>query len=184
MLRFEFEPGQIEKLTAELQLTPRQAKAALNRALRRTAGTMRKRAERELKSELDIRKVAFLRRRLKEVRLTRKGFEGIKLWFGENDMAVSALRGRIKDSGAGAEFAGKVGRRTFKNGFVRRGKYGRTIFQREGSKRLPINEAKMPVQAQMDNIIEWDLFSDVLEVLWKNFERDMLARAKFLVGRQ
>lgn len=182
MVRLEIDARQIATLIAELGLTERQAKAAMSRAVRRTAATLRRRAEKSLKSELDIRKMNYLRRRLKSLRLERTGFEGIKIWFGENAMPMSALRGSIRKTKDGARFSGKAGTQDVPGGFVDRGKYGRTIFKRRGSARLPIDEQDVPVKTQMDALIEGELFADTLNLLWTYFERDMLARARHGVG--
>lgn len=182
MLKFSLDTVAIESLTNELGLTDRQTRAALSRAVRRTAGTLRKRAERELKSELDVRKVAYLRRRLKSFRLTRSGVEGARLWFGENPMFISGLRGSIKKTKDGAVFDGRAGRQEFDGGFIVKGKYGRTIMTRKGKDRLPIAEGTVPVKDQMDGLVESQLFADCLEILWANFEREMSARARFAVG--
>lgn len=182
MIKLAIDAKRIGDLITELGLTERQAKAALSRAVRRTAATLRRRAEKELKSELDVRKVAYLRRRLKQISLSRSGFEGVKLWFGQNPMYITGLRGKVSKTAEGAGFAGKAGSAEFPGGFIVKSRYGRTIMTRKGKERLPITEGTIPVQAQMDAIVEGDLFADCLEILWANFERDMLARAKFGVG--
>lgn len=182
MIRLEIDGKQITALINELGLTERQAKAAMSRAVRRAAATLRRRAEKSLKSELDIRKMNYLRARLKSLRLQRTGFEGLRMWFGENDMPMSALRGRVTKTADGARFAGKAGTRDVEGGFISKAKFGRTIFKRVGAKRLPIEEQRVPVKEQMDALIEGELFAGVLELIWKNFERDMLARARHGVG--
>lgn len=189
MLHFDIDAKQIGNLITELGLTEKQAKFALGRALRRTATTLRVKSERGLKSELDVRKLAYLRRRLRVSKFNRANFEGARLWYGTNDMPVSALRGRIKESGDGATFNGKAGSHSYPGGFVaksRRGwtKNARTIFERKGKKRLPIAEAQLPVQDRMNIFIEDEVFDQMNEIFWKHFERDMLARAKYGVGQR
>lgn len=188
-LRFDFDAEQIGNLITELGMTERQAKYALSRALRRTAGTLRRMSERGLKSKLDVRKTTYLRRRLKFSRFSRASFEGARLWFGANDMPVSALRGKVKETSGGASFSGKAGQHTFDDGFVAKSRRKwtggrRTILVRKGKKRLPIREAELPVKDEMDVFIEDEVFDQVNEIFWKHFERDMLARAQFGVGQR
>lgn len=184
MLQFDFDAKQIGNLITELGLTEKQAKFALSRALRRTAATLRRMSERGLKSELDIKKLAYLRRRLRFSRFSRGTFEGARLWYGANDIPVSALRGRIKKTGKGASFSGKAGSEEFAGGFVRKSRrgWGRTIFVRKGKKSHPIGEVELPVKDKMDIFVEDEVFDQINDIFWKHFERDMTARAKYGVG--
>ena len=189
MLHFDLDAKQIGNLITELGLTEKQAKFALGRALRRTATTLRVKSERGLKSELDVRKLAYLRRRLRFSQFSRANFAGARLWYGTNDMPVSALKGRIKETGDGATFSGKAGSHAYPGGFVaksKRGwtKNGKTIFTRKGKKRLPLAEVQLPVKDRMDVFIEDEIFDQINEIFWKHFERDMLARARFGVGQR
>lgn len=184
-LYFDIDASQIRGLIDELGVTEKQAKFSLSRALGRTASTLRRMSERGLKSELDIKKMAYIRRRLKSIGFRSSSFSGTKLWYGFNDMPVSALRGRVQKTGQGAGFSGKAGSKDFKGGFLaksRRG-YGKTIFVRKGAARLPIEEAEMPVKDRMDVFVEDKIFTEVEEIFWKHFERDMKARARFGVGQ-
>lgn len=180
MIHFELDAKQIGTLVTELGVTEKQAKFALSRALNRTAATLRRMSERGLKSELDIKKLSYLRKRLKSIRFKRANFDGMKLWYGLNDMPVSALRGRITAARKGAQFSGKAGSQVFADGFIRKSArgYGRTILMRKGKARLPLDEAAMPVKDRMDVFVEDEVFVQVDEIFWKHFERDMLARAR------
>lgn len=189
MLHFDIDAKQIGNLITELGLTEKQAKFALGRAFRRTATTLRVMSERGLKSELDVRKLAYLRRRLRFSQFSRQNFEGARLWYGANDIPVSALKGRIKETAGGASFSGKAGSHSFDGGFVGKSKRGwtknaRTIFTRKGKGRLPIAEAALPVKDRMDVFIEDEIFDQINEIFWNHFERDMLARAKYGVGQR
>ena len=185
MLDFDIDARQIEGLIEELGATDRQAKFALGRALRRTAATLRRQSERGLKSELDIKRTAYLRRRLKSLQFRSSSLSGTKLWYGLDDMPVSALRGRIKagKGGTGASFAGKAGSETFDGAFIVKGKRGRTIMRRKGKSRLPIVEARLPVQDDMNIYVEDVIFPQVNDIFWSHFERDMRARAAHGVGQ-
>lgn len=188
-IHFDLDAKQIGNLITELGLTERQAKFALGRALRRTATTLRVKSERGLRSELDTKKLAYLRRRLRFTNFSRANFEGARLWYGTNDMPVSALRGRVKETAGGATFSGKAGSQSFDGGFVAKSKRGwtknaRTIFTRKGKGRLPLAEVQLPVKDRMDTFIEDEVFDQINEIFWNHFERDMLARARFGVGQR
>lgn len=179
MIHFDIDARQIEALRLELGLTNKQAKFALGRALRRTAATLKTRSERGLKSKLDVKKLAYLRRRLRMSRLQKQSFEGAQLWFGANDMPVSALRGRLTKAGKGASFTGKAGSHSFDGGFIRKSRrgWGRTIFIRSGKARHPLREAAAPVKDQMDIFIEDEVFAEWDAIFWNHFRRDMQGRA-------
>ncbi len=185
MLHFDINTKQLLGLVEELGATEKQAKFALSRALGRTAATLRKMSERGLKSELDLKKLAYIRRRLKSIRFRGYSVEGMKLWYGLNDVPVSALRGKVsKGRDGGAGFSGKAGSKSFSNGFVAKSTFGfgRTILMRKGSSRLPLEEAKMPVKDRMDVFVEDEIFVKAEEIFWKHFERDITARARHGVG--
>lgn len=189
MIHFDLDAKQIGDLITELGLTERQAKYALSRALRRTATTLRVKSERGLRDELGTKKMAYLRRRLRFSQFSRANFEGARLWYGTNDMPVSALKGKVQEGSGGASFSGKAGSHTYKGAFVaksKRGwtKNGRTIFTRKSGKRLPIAEVQLPVKDRMDTFIEDEIFDQINEIFWNHFERDMLARAKFGIGQR
>lgn len=184
-VEIEVDGKQLLALADELGLTEKQAKFALGQALRRTAATLRRLAEKGLRSELDIKKVAYLRKRLKSIRFRGRDTTWHKLWFGMNDMPVSALKGTITDSKkGGATFTGKAGSMSFTKGFVVRSKrgFGRTILFRKSGARVPLDEAALPVKDKMEVFISDNVFVDVEQMIWKNFERDMMARAKYGVG--
>lgn len=185
MIHFDIDASQVRGLIEELGATEKQAKFALNRALNRTAATLRKLSASGLKSELDIKKAAYIRRRLKSIRFRGANFSGMKLWYGLNDMPVSTLRGNISGGRTGgASFSGKAGTKSFPQGFVAKSQrgYGKTILMRKSKARLPIEEATMPVKDRMDVFVEDEIFVKVEEIFWQHFERDMAARAKYGVG--
>lgn len=177
-LHFDLDEREISELLDAAGLNERQAKFALGRALNRTAATLRQRSAKGLKSELDIKRMAYLRRRLKSVKLRLSSGQGVRLWYGLNDMPVSTLRGSIQSTSDGASFSGKAGQETFKGAFINRGRYGRTIVKRRGAARLPIEEAAMPVKDRMDIFVEDQVFDQIDEIFWKHFERDVRARAR------
>lgn len=185
MFDIQIDGSQIERLALDLALTEKQVRYAMARAVARTTATLRRMSEKGLKSELDVRRMAYLRQRLKSVKVRGSVSEGARLWFGLNDMPVSALRGRVTSGARGATFAGKAGGMSFPDGFKRKAQRGGgpTILMRRGRERLPVDEARIPVKDKMDAFIEGEIFAKVGEIFWENFERDALARSRHGVGR-
>lgn len=183
-LFFDIDTDQLKVLQAELSLTENQARYSLSRALRLTAASLRKLALKGFKSELDVKKVAWLRRRLREVKFRNTSIAGTKLWYGLNDVPISTVKGRVSKTSTGASFTGKAGSASFENAFVttsRKG-YGRTILQRIGKKAFPLREAELPIKDKMDVYIEDRVFDQVEDILWKHLSREMKARSRFGVG--
>ena len=181
MLTFDIDADDLMRIAREMGASEAQVRKAFNRALTRTAATLRRRASRELKQELALRNAAALRRRLKTIRLKgNKRLNSIALWFGANDMPVSAFKGRAKKTASGAAFRGVE----FPGGFVAKGRAGRnTIFRRVRSSRLPIAEAQLPVRDKMEVFVEDEIFPDLDEIFFKHFTSDLRARVNFNVGR-
>ena len=185
MLQFDIDQQSLLDLIDAVGATEQQAKFALARALNRTAATLRKMSEKGFKNELDLKKVAYIRKRLKSIKFKQYGFAGAGLWYGLNDLPVSMMRGSVKDNRpAGASFSGKVGNFAFKKGFVAKSRNGRgkTIFQRDGKGRLPIEEAAAPIKDKMDVYIEDSIFDKIDDIFWKHFSQDLSARVNLGVG--
>lgn len=185
MLSFEIDDAQLNRLIADLEATDMQVKFALSRALRRTAGTLRAMSAKGFKSELDVKRMNAIRNRLKSIRFRQASVEGMTLWYGLNDLPVSALRGRLKKTPTGASFEGKAGRHHIDGGFIVRGQYNngqRSIFKRIGKARTPVAEATLPIKDKMDVFIEDNIFDKVDAIFWKNFQQDLTARVKQGVG--
>jgi hypothetical protein len=67
----------------------------------------------------------------------------VSMWFGLNDMRVSAFKGRAARTGAGASFAGQ----DFDGAFVGRNAKGRqTVMRRVGKSRWPVKEERMSIE--------------------------------------
>lgn len=177
MISFDVDTSDIARLVADLQASEKQVRLSINRALRRTAGTLRVRASKGLQSELQLRLAGALRKRLREIKLRAKGNASeIGLWFGMNDLPVSAFKGSPKEYAGGATFRSVE----FPGAFVANGKGGkRTIYKRVGSGRLPIAEQTMPIKDQADVFVEDVIFPDVVEIFMKNFTADLRARTMF-----
>jgi hypothetical protein len=179
MLHFDIDAAQLTAIGAELNATPRQVKAALSRALARTASALRVLSSRGLAKELDLKRVAALRKRLKSVRL-RSQAGGVTLWYGLNDMPVSWFRGTPRQTGTGVTFRGQ----DFPGAFVGRSKYakGKTAFKRAGKARLSIVEQLMPVEDKAVVFIEDQIFDRLETIFWPLFMRDLKARVSYNLG--
>lgn len=181
MLNFDIEWSQLREVATDLQASEKQFKAALSRACNRTAATLRKMSASGLKNELQLRTLSVLRKRLKSIKLRSKQ-TGVVLWYGLNDLPVSSFKGRVSKSKDGASFRGHE----FKGAFVAKSgiKGKRTVFKRTVKDRLPIAEQLMPIKDQADIFIEDEIFTQVEEIFWKNFRRDLEARVKLGIASE
>lgn len=181
MINFDIDTDEVQKVADDLGSNTRQVNQAFSRALKRTAGTLRRRGAKELKTGLGLRNAKLLRRRLKEIKLRRKGkSQEIKLWYGTNDFPVSAFKGKPRKTVTGASFRDT----DFRGGFIAKNTAGnRTILMRKGKAARPLTEAKLPVADLVSNILEDDIFPDVEDVFFHHFRKDLRARTVFGVGR-
>lgn len=177
MIRLDIEKGDIDQIAKTLGANEKQVNLAVSRALKRTAGTARKRASKALREGLELRRASDLRKRLRELKLRQKSKRReISIWFGLNDLPVSAFKGRPRQVGKGVTFRNQ----SFPGGFVATGKSGRrTIFRRRDRGRFPIQEQTMPVKDQADVILEDEVFADLGEVFMKNLLADLRARTVY-----
>lgn len=180
MIRFDIDRDELLAIGREFKATEAQIGAAIGRALRRTAGTMRRRAEVALKSEFDVRRANTIRRRLKSLRVKRIGRNWeASLWVGLNDLRISDLKGTPSETSSGAKFRDQ----DYPGAFVARRRGGpRTIFKRSGRGRFPIVEQTYPIKDRADIILEDDVFADLVDVFMANFRADLRARTVFGVG--
>lgn len=179
-VRLELGLSDIERVISELGATPEQVRFATTRALRRTASALRTRSMKAAKETLQLRRAAAFRRRLKDLRLRMHKSGGeVGVWVGLNDLAVSALKGRMKEYAGGATFRSME----FEGAFVATHKGRRSIFRRKGKRRFPIVEQTYPIKDQMDVVLEDDVFPDAIEIFMRNFASDLRARTVFGVGK-
>lgn len=180
MIHFDIEWSDLQRIGEELGATQKQVKFALSRALARTASKLRTMSARGLKNELDLKRVSALRKRLKSLKLRKGGIEGVQLWYGLNDMPVSWLKGRAKETAKGASFRGVE----YPGAFIARSRYGRgqTIFKRKGKARLHIEEQLSPVKDQAEVYVEDQVFVRVEDIFWPLFKRELAARVNFKIG--
>lgn len=184
MLHFDLDFSDLLRLGTELEATDKQVVFAMSRAMRRTEATLRRMSSRGLVKALQLRNAKALRRRLKSIKLRMSSptarDQGMGLWYGLNDLPVSSFKGRPKETAGGATFRGK----DYKGAFVGRSKVKgkQTIFKRVGEARLPVAEQLHPIEDAATVYIEDEIFSQVLEIFWSHFRRDLSARVRFKLG--
>ncbi|KIC36550.1 hypothetical protein [Leisingera sp. ANG-M7] len=181
MLAFDFDARELKRIADEFKASEKDLQYAYSRALRRTAQTMKTRARKGLRTELKLRTAAELRRRLQGFRFKRgKGLGEVKMWFGLNDMRVSAFKGRASLTGAGAAFAGQ----DFPGAFIARNAKGRpTVMRRATQKAYPIREERMAIEDKAQIYIEDEVFDEIEEVFFKHFRAEVRARTLYNVGK-
>lgn len=179
MIHFDIEWNDLLRIADELGASEKQIKLALARALKRTASKLRTLSARGLRDELELKRLNALRKRLKSVKL-RGGVEGVKLWYGLNDMPVSWFKGKPTQNKDGATFRNV----NFPGAFVASSRYtkGKTIFKRTGKSRLHIEEQLMPVKDKADVFVEDRIFVQVEAIFWPLFKREIEARVKYKIG--
>lgn len=179
MLRFDFDDGdKFDEITEAYNATPKQVKLAQNRALKRTAATLRKLSSKGLQSELGLRNAKALRRRLKEYRVG-KGKSGFKLWYGTNDLPISAFKGRPKKVPGGIQ----VGDHMIHGGFYAKTGGKRKVMTRNGPKgRWNISEALLPVSDRMMIFLEDEVFVDIETIFFRHFNHEIRAATILEIG--
>lgn len=188
MLDFDVDAEGLQRIAEELGAMPKEVNAAYNRALTRTAATLRKLSSQGLQSELGLRRAKALRRRLKTIRV--KGSKSrdyrrmaeVRLWYGLNDLAVSEFKGRVSESADGARYSGPAGAETFPDAFVAKPRGGsrRTIMRRRGRKRLPIQQETLPIKDRADVYVEDEVFVHLESIFWRHFRDDLERRVAYL----
>lgn len=181
MIHFDIEWKELEAIGNDLGASEKQILFALNYALRRTASRLRALSTRGLKTELELEKTSVLRKRLRSIKL-RKGAQGdgVKLWYGLNDMPVSWFKGKPTQTATGAEFRGQK----FPGAFVARSQFKNkdTIFKRKGAARLHIAEQLLAIEDKTRVFIEDRIFVQVEDIFWPIFKREINARVKYSIG--
>lgn len=186
MLHFDITWSDLYRVAGEIGGTDKQVAFALQRALRRTEATLRKLSSKGLTQVLQLRAAKALRRRLKTIKLRKAGglsaSNSIGLWYGLNGLPVSSFKGTPRQNASGAAFRGTQ----FDGAFVARSKVKgkKTIFKRTTKARLHIEEQQLEVEDKAVVYIEDEIFSQVEDIFWNHFRRDLAARVKFDVGNK
>jgi hypothetical protein len=178
MLAFDIDDRQLRAIAQEYAASDKQVSLAFSRALKRTAATLRRMASGGLKTELGLRNTTALRRRVKEFRLKGGPTSGVKLWFGVNDLPLSAFKGRARQTADGVRFGDTVIKGAF---FARRGGK-RAVYRRVGAQRHPIVEATLPVAERMMIYLEDQVFVDLDTIFFRHFAAEIRSRTIYGVG--
>lgn len=178
--RIDLDLAEVNRVIADLDASADQVAKSMRRAISRTGTTLKLRTSKAAVSELEIRRTARFRKRLKQMRSSlHKSGGQIGVWVGLNDLEVSALRGRLREFDGGATFRS----REYHGAFVAKiGRY-RSIYKRRGADRFPVDEQRYPIKDQIDAVLERDVLPSVAEIFLKNFLSDLRARTVFGVGR-
>lgn len=176
MIRFDVDPMEIKELQLELGATIDQLRFAITRALQRTAKTLQKNARSALTHGLDLRRQNALRKRLKGLKIKRKGRGDnmlLTLWFGLNDLRVGDIKGSPMQTAEGAQFNGVK----YPGAFVAKARSGkRTIFKRSGRGRFPIVEQTYPIADRAEVILEDEVYPDIADIFMTHLRMDLRAR--------
>jgi hypothetical protein len=180
VLYFQPDESELRRIADEFDADKDVLRAAFSRALKRTAQAIKTRARKELRTELELRTAAEIRKRLYGFRFKRGAYDlgEVRMWFGLNDMRVSAFKGRASRTATGANYAGQ----DFPGAFVGRNRKGKqTIMRRAGRRAWPIKEEVMPIQARAESKIV-EITEDFNEMLMRNFLSEVRARTIYGVG--
>ncbi|MEQ3671374.1 phage tail protein [Pseudophaeobacter sp.] len=182
MLGFEFDARALKAIGDEFDASENDLRNAYSRALRRTAQTMKTRARKGLRTKLQLRTAGELRKRLQGFRFKRgKGMGEVSMWFGLNDMRVSAFKGRAAQTAGGASFGGF----DFAGAFVAKNAKGRrTVMRRVSHKAWPIREERAPIEDEAQIFIEDEVFDEIEEVFFKHFRAEVRSRTLYSVGQR
>ena len=183
MLTFDIDNREIDRIGKELDATPKEIRFSFSRALRRTAGTLRKESSKGLQSELGLRRAKILRRRLKDFRLKRsQGMDEVKIWYGLNNLPVSEFKGQVSETSTGAQHRGKLGTHTVEGGFIRKkgGRGKNTILRRLKRTTHPVAEATLPIRDRANVFVEDEIFTQLQDVFFRAFRDDLTRRVAYL----
>ncbi|WP_171178653.1 phage tail protein [Ruegeria sp. HKCCD8929] len=177
MLAFDIDDTRIEEIAREFAATPRQVDMAGNRAAKRTAGTLRKISSKGLQTELGLKNAKAIRRRIREYRVGR-GRKSLKLWYGANDLPISAFKGRPQRVAGGVKFGDTMVHGAFLATISGR----RGVFRRTGPNAYPVIEATLPVADRIMIYLEDEVFVDIDTIYFKHFLAEIRARTILGVG--
>lgn len=196
-LLFHIDPEELEAVRQILGATESQVKAAYNRALGRTAQTLRKLSKSLVRDELQPRAMNKLRERIKYFRIRSTSqlekLDEIKLWFGLDNVPIGILKGSMRRLGTkkkpkGSRFTpkGKLPSKQYDRGFVA-SPYGngrKSIYMRTTKHRYPLDEASVGISDSLQVSIEDEIFERLSEIFLKHFETDLKGRVKMGMNRK
>ena len=182
-LIFDIDAAELEAWQRQLAATPKELTDAYNRAISRTAVTLKKRATILIRDDLGVKSNKAIRERIQSFRIKGEGnLSELKLWFGLNDIVIGKLNGRTTRIGSkrqpkGVRFSSNAfGVIEFDDSFIAK-EYGRrSIWARRGAERLPLLEQKVPVSDALHIELENDVFAELTNVFMNHFVTDLRGR--------
>ena len=183
MLQFDIDASEMRRIADEFAASEKDLRLAFSRALSRTSRALRAQARKDLREGLGLRAASVLKARLvlQRYRPRGSGLGAARLWVGANDMPATYFKGRPRETSSGA----RVGAHSFPGAFVGRGARSgkRVVFKRTGRDRLPIRAETVPVQEDVNAILDRQVFDQVSDLMARNFRAEIRARTIYKVGR-
>lgn len=181
---FDIDLEELEAIQSELAATKQEMLKAYNRALRRTAVTVKSMASKLAKDTIQAKKLSYIRKRLKDYVVNEGSGElrSLRFWFGLDDMSVHTLKGSLRKNKLGATFTPKsseLARQQSDRGFVLSGgKLGkqRLMFTRFGQQRGKYRVMRVPIASAMKSSIEDEIYSQITDIFLKHFTADLKGR--------
>ena len=182
MIGLDIDAGEIQRIAREFDASEKDLRRASARALSRTSRTLRTRVRKALREGLELRSAAILKARLRLAKFRAQGnrMGAARLWVGTNDLPAGAFKGKPRQTAGGA----RVGKREFEGAFVGTSDTSarQMVFRRKGRARLPIYRVTVPVQEDMNAILERQVMDDASALFFKNFRAEVRARTIYNVG--
>lgn len=201
MSGFYIDFGDLDKIRESAGATKSQMIAAFNRALKRTAAKLQREANALMITETAVKGKSRVKKRVRS--FTERAAGGQKpgtgkIWFGLNDMAVSDLKGGMRNphslspknrkrdekgrflpvrGARGATFTPRgqgLHPTTFINSFAGTVRGKKSIWIR--SENGHVHEAMLPIYHSMIAGIQGDIFSGAGEMLMTYYEQDLRGR--------
>jgi transposase-like protein len=181
MISFKLDDARIHDVAREFGASEKQLLYAYSRALKRTAGTLRRITVSGIKTELGMKNANALRKRIKLVKSGGDGWGGsAKLWVGTNPMSYSLFKGKPTKVPGGI----KVGKDTIFGAFFASPSGGAPlIFKRRGFARLPIDAQKRDIHDQVVTYLEDNVYVDLGAIFFKHFFSEVRSRTIYGVGK-
>ncbi|WP_019275469.1 hypothetical protein [Vibrio coralliilyticus] len=181
---FDIELEELEAIRNELAATTQEMLKAYNRALRRTAVTVKSMSSKLAKDTIQAKNLKYIRKRIKDYLVSESGGElkSLRFWFGLDDMSVHTLKGSLRQNAQGATFTPKsseLPRQQSDRGFVLTGgKIGkqRLMFTRFGKQRGQYRVVRVPIDEAMKLSIEDEIYSQITSIFLKHFTTDLKGR--------
>ncbi|MGY2573753.1 phage tail protein [Vibrio sp. C8] len=181
---FDIDLEELEAIQNELSATKQEMLKAYNRALRRTAVTIKSISSKLAKETIQAKQLKYIRKRIKDylVNENNEDLKSLRFWFGLDDMSVHTLKGSLRQNKIGAIFTPKssqLARQQSGRGFVLTGgKIGnqRIMFTRFGQQKGKYRVMRVPIADSMKTKIEQEVYSQITKIFLNHFSTDLKGR--------